>query len=102
MSDSCNVGDPSNPENFYASLKEKLETNHNFPEDYLFKFIILNEEKRITEIYRVFDDMKFTLSTKESKNSKYVSISINAFVLDANHVVSIYKKVGEVEGVMSL
>ena len=102
MSNSCNLGDPKDPENFYSSLKEKLETNHNFPEDYLFKFIILNEEKKITEIYRAFDDMKFTLSSKESKNAKYVSLSISAFVLDAEHVISIYKKVGEIEGVMSL
>lgn len=102
MSNSCNLGDPNNPDHFYASLKEKLETNHNFPEDYLFKFIILNEEKKITEIYRVFDDMKFTLSSKESKNAKYVSLTINAFVLDADQVISIYKKVGEIEGVMSL
>lgn len=102
MSNSCDLGDPENPDHFYASLKEKLEVNHNFPEDYLFKFIITNEEKKITEIYRVFDDIKFTLSTKESKNSKYVSISINAFVLDAAQVISIYKKVGVIEGVMSL
>lgn len=94
--------DHKSPEDFYVSLKKKLEVNHNFPEDYLFKFIILNEEKKITEIYRVFDDIKFTLSTKESKNSKYVSISLNAFVLDAAQVISIYKKVGEIEGVMSL
>ena len=46
--------------------------------------------------------MKFTLSSKESKNAKYVSLSISAFVLDAEHVISIYKKVGEIEGVMSL
>ena len=32
-----------NPEDFYASLKEKLEATHDFPQDYLFKFIIINE-----------------------------------------------------------
>ena len=91
-----------NPDEFYASLKEKLEANRNFPEDYPFKFIIINEEKKITEIYRVFDDMKFTLTTRDSKNAKYTSLSITAFVLDAEHVIEIYKKVGEIEGVMSL
>lgn len=102
MPNSCDVGDPTNPDNFYASLKAKLEVNHNFPEDYLFKFIITNEEKKIMEIYRLFDEMKFTLSTKESKNAKYVSISINAFVLDAEQVTAIYRKAGEIEGIMSL
>ncbi|MDQ0477682.1 MULTISPECIES: DUF493 family protein [Chryseobacterium] len=94
--------DHKSPEDFYISLKEKLEATHNFPEDYQFKFIVLNEEKKITEIYRVFDDMKFTLTTRDSKNAKYTSLSIMAFVLDAEHVISVYKKVGEIEGVMSL
>lgn len=94
--------DHKNPEDFYKSLKEKLEATHNFPEDYQFKFIVTNEEKKITEIYRIFDDMKFTLTTRDSKNAKYTSLTLTAFVLDAEHVISIYKKVGEIEGVMSL
>lgn len=94
--------DHKNPEDFYKSLKDKLEATHNFPEDYQFKFIVANEEKKITEIYRVFDEMKFTLTTRDSKNAKYTSLTLTAFVLDAEHVISIYKKVGEIEGVMSL
>lgn len=91
-----------NPEDFYVSLKEKLSSHHNFPEDYLFKFILLNDESKLTEIYRVFDNVKFTLSSRDSKNSKYTSISINAFVIDADQVIEIYKKVGALEGVMML
>lgn len=94
--------DKKNPEEFYASLKEKLEATHDFPEEYLFKFIITTEEAKLTEIYRVFDDIKFTLTTRDSKNGKYTALSINAFVLDADQVVRIYKKVGEIEGVMML
>ncbi|WHF52001.1 DUF493 family protein [Chryseobacterium gotjawalense] len=94
--------DHKSSEDFYSSLKEKLEATHYFPEDYQFKFIVLNEERKITEIYRVFDDLKFTLTTRDSKNAKYTSLTITAFVLDAEHVISVYKKVGEIEGVMSL
>ncbi len=91
-----------NPDEFYASLKEKLETTHNFPEDYVFKFITNNDELKHTEIYRAFDDTEFTLSSKESKNGKYTSITINAFVLDANQVIRIYKEVGKIQGVIML
>lgn len=94
--------DAQNPDEFYASLKEKLEATHDFPEDYLFKFIITNDEAKLTEIYRVFDQIKFTLTTKESKNGKYTAISINAFVLDAEQVITIYKQVGKIEGVIML
>ena len=87
---------------FYASLKEKLEQTHDFPEDYLYKFIVTNDQSKLTEIYRVFDDIKFTMTNRDSKNGKYTAISINAFVLDADQVIKIYKEVGVIEGVMML
>ncbi len=68
---------------FYASLKINLDKNHNFPEDYLYKFIIVNNQEKLTEIYKVFDGTKNTFSTRESSNGKYISITIQCFVLDA-------------------
>lgn len=97
-----NPEDEKKTEEFYASLQEKLEATHDFPEDYLYKFIVTNDESKLTEIYRVFDDIKFTLNTRDSKNGKYTSISISAFVLDAQQVIKIYKEVGKIPGVMML
>ncbi|MGO4710143.1 DUF493 family protein [Chryseobacterium sp. 2TAF14] len=91
-----------NPEEFYKSLKEKLENNHDFPEDYLFKFIIPTDDAKLTEIYKVFDGIKFTLGNRESKNGKYTACNINAFVLDADQVVRIYKEVAAIENVILL
>ncbi|MGZ5209723.1 MAG: DUF493 family protein [Kaistella sp.] len=91
-----------NPDEFYASLKEKLEATHDFPQDYLFKFIITNQESKHIEIYRVFDEIKYTLTTRDSKNGKYTSLNMNAFVMDADQVIKIYKEVGKIPGVMML
>ena len=87
---------------FYASLKVNLEKNHNFPEDYLYKFIILNNQEKLTEIYKIFDGTKNTFSTRESSNGKYVSITIQCFVLDAEQVIRFYKEVAKIEGVIML
>jgi putative lipoic acid-binding regulatory protein len=87
---------------FYASLKINLEKNHNFPEDYLYKFIIVNNQEKLTEIYKVFDGTKNTFSTRESSNGKYISITIQCFVLDAEHVIRLYKDVAKIEGVIML
>ncbi len=92
----------ADPDEFYLSLKAKLEENHNFPEDYLYKFIFPNDHLKLTELYQVFDKIKYTISTRESKNGKYISASILAFVLDANQVIALYKKVSEIEGVVML
>jgi len=92
-----------NEENeFYASLKINLEKNHNFPEDYLYKFIILNNQEKLTEIYKVFDGTKNTFTTRESSNGKYISCTIQCFVLDADHVIRLYKEVAKIEGVIML
>lgn len=91
-----------NPDEFYKSLKLKLEENHNFPEDYLYKFIFPNDHAKLTELYQIFDSIKYTISTRESKNAKYISASILAFVMDANQVIDLYKKVSEIEGVVML
>ncbi|KQS92131.1 MULTISPECIES: DUF493 family protein [Chryseobacterium] len=92
----------ASPEDFYESLKQKLEDNHDFPEDYLFKFIIPTDQAKLTEIYKVFDGIKFTLGNRESKNGKYTACNINAFVLDADQVVRIYKEVSKIEEVILL
>lgn len=89
-------------EEFYASLKVNLEKNHNFPEDYLFKFIIENNQEKLTEIYKVFDATKNTFTTRESSNGKYISCSILCFVLDANNVINLYQNVAKIEGVIML
>ncbi|KQT18427.1 hypothetical protein ASG31_06805 [Chryseobacterium sp. Leaf404] len=92
----------ASPEDFYESLKQKLEDNHDFPEDYLFKFIIPTDQAKLTEIYKVFDGIKFTLGNRESKNGKYTACNINAFVLDADQVIKIYKEVSKIEEVILL
>ncbi|MBW8360348.1 MAG: DUF493 domain-containing protein [Weeksellaceae bacterium] len=91
-----------NQEEFYESLKLKLDENHNFPEDYLYKFIFPNDNLKLTELYQVFDQIKYTISTRESKNGKYMSATILAFVMDSNQVIDLYKKVGKIEGVVML
>lgn len=91
-----------NPTDFYESLKTKLEENHYFPEDYLYKFIFPNDNLKLTELYQIFDQIKYTISTRESKNGKYISASILAFVMDADQVIELYKKVSEIEGVVML
>lgn len=91
-----------NQDEFYQSLKEKLETEHNFPEEYLFKFIVPADADKITEMLRVFDGLQYTMSNRESSAGNYTSVSIQCFVLDADQVIKIYKEVALIEKVMML
>lgn len=87
---------------FYKNLKLNLEEHHNFPEHYLYKFILPNNDEKLSELYQIFDGLEFSINTKESGKGNYISCSISCFVLDADQVINIYQKVGKIDGVIML
>ncbi len=92
-----------NSEEFYDKLKVQLKETSSWPSVYLYKFIVLTDKSKIVQIHDIFDNMGAVINTKESKNGKYTSVSINVKMSDPEAVISKYKRVGnEVEGVISL
>ncbi|MDR2122739.1 MAG: DUF493 domain-containing protein [Flavobacteriaceae bacterium] len=94
--------DEQNTEVFYARFKEQLDKEHNFPGNYMFKFIILTESKKIAQLHKIFDHSSASFSMKESKNGKYTSVTITVYVTDSTSVVEYYKEVSTIEGVVML
>jgi putative lipoic acid-binding regulatory protein len=92
-----------NPEEFYDKLKFQLEETTTWPSVYLYKFIVFTSKTKIVQIHAIFDDMGAVINTKESKNGKYTSVSINVRMKNPDSVIAKYKRVGkEIEGVISL
>lgn len=90
------------PEDFYKRLKTELEKTEEFPIDFTYKFIIPTDNKTIALIKQIFDDANPKFRFNESKNKKYTSITVVIYAIDADQVISFYKKVGEIEGVIML
>ena len=94
---------PTNSEEFYNNLKEKLQDTSMWPTEYLYKFIIKSDVFKIKLIDGIFDNMGAVIKTKPSKNGNYTSISINVVMKNPDAVIQKYKAVGsQVEGVISL
>jgi len=92
-----------NPEEFYDKLKVQLKETSSWPSVYLYKFIVLTNKSKIVQIHDIFDNMGAVINTKESKNGKYTSVSVNVKMSDPDSVIAKYKHVGkEVDGVISL
>ncbi|RKS53276.1 hypothetical protein BC962_1525 [Gillisia mitskevichiae] len=92
-----------NSEEFYDKLRIQLEDTSAWPSVYLYKFIVLTNKSKIIQIHAIFDNMGAVINTKESKNGKYTSVSVNVKMADPNAVIAKYKRVGkEVDGVISL
>lgn len=97
------MSDTNNPNAFYKKLKSQLEDTSTWPTEYLFKFIVVSDAQKITDLETIFNNMGAVITTKLSKNGKYTSVSINALMKDPDAVILKYKEVAKtIEGVISL
>lgn len=89
-------------DDFYVTFKEKLQEIHTFPTDYLFKFILPSEQSNIAKVHAIFENANTNLSIRDSKNGKYLSITIKVAVSDADDVIIYYRQVAAIDGVVML
>ncbi|WP_299311290.1 DUF493 family protein [uncultured Aquimarina sp.] len=97
------MSDASKSEEFYKKLKVQLADTALWPTAYLYKFIVPTDSDKVSQIEGIFDNLGAVITTKQSKNGKYTSVSINVRMKNPDHVIIKYKEVAEkVEGVISL
>lgn len=87
---------------FYKKLKLSLEETTTFPTDYMYKFIIPASKEKFTSIENVFNNLGAVIKSKSSKTGKYTSLTILVRMKSSNEIITIYKEVSKVEGVISL
>ncbi len=90
-----------NKDDVFKSLHEKLSKDLNWPQVYMFKFIIAAENKKIALVQSKFSD-EAIIQQKESSAGKYVSITVKEVMLNADSVIEKYKEISTIEGVMAL
>jgi putative lipoic acid-binding regulatory protein len=89
-------------EEFYIRLKEELNTTSEWPSEYLYKFIVPTDTKKIEEIANTFDNLGAVITTHQSKNGTYTSVSINVTMNSPEAVIEKYIEVSTIEGIISL
>lgn len=87
---------------FYIKLKGQLEDTTKFPADYMYKFIVPTDGNQLQEVQTIFDNKGAVINTKKSKTGKYISITIVLKLKNADEVISYYKKVEKIKGIISL
>lgn len=92
--------DPNN--DFYGNLRLKLMEVEQFPSLYIFKFIATASEEVATQIKTIFKHPSTKISTKDSKNGKYKSFTVETFITNADEVIAYYKEVSKIEKIIML
>jgi putative lipoic acid-binding regulatory protein len=88
-------------EELFENLREKLNKDKNWPQVYMFKFIIVADNKKIALVESKFSD-EAVIHQKESSGGKYMSITVKEVMLTPDAVIEKYKELSTIEGVMSL
>ena len=90
-------------EEFYKKLKIQLQDTTLWPSEYLYKFIVITDASKIKKLSNLFNNLGAVITTKESKNGKYTSVSINVKLKNPDAVIAKYKEVAKkIEDVISL
>lgn len=85
----------------FDSLRDKLNKDKNWPQVYMFKFIIPAGNQKMAQVEAKFSD-EATIHEKESSGGKYMSITVMEVMLNPDAVIDKYKELSTIEGVMSL
>lgn len=85
----------------FEKLRELLNKENNWPMVYMFKFIVPADNKKIALVESKFSDEAIILH-KESTTGKYFSITVKEVMLNADSIISKYKEMEGIEGLMAL
>lgn len=84
----------------FSNLREQLALQE-WPNVYLFKFIVPNESAIVAQTLALFGELS-EIAFNESKTGKYVSISAKEVMMDADSIIEIYIRASEIKGVIAL
>ena len=87
----------SNP---YDKLKIQLELQE-WPNVYLFKFIVPNVNEKIALATALFDDSA-EINLRASSKGTYMSISAKEMMMDVDSIIEKYNRSSEIEGLVAL
>ncbi len=90
-----------NNERHYISLKDKLDAWFKWPSNYMFKFIVPNDNKLVTLVETWFGP-EAKIRHMNSAQNNYVSISVEVIMPSSESVINIYRKASEVKGLVAL
>jgi putative lipoic acid-binding regulatory protein len=81
-----------------ASFKEKLDSQHQWPGLYVFKFIVPAD--KVPAVKALFPEME--LSERASSKGNYTSVTVKAHMESSDQVITHYIEAKKIEGIISL
>ncbi len=84
----------------YEKLREQLELQE-WPNVFLFKFIVPNTSEKIALASALFDDSA-DLTLRPSSKGTYMSVSAKELMMSVDSIIEKYKSASRIEGLVAL
>jgi putative lipoic acid-binding regulatory protein len=81
------------------NFKNLLDDHHEWPSEYLFKFIVKSPD--LSKLMDILDDHD-QISKRPSKKGNYISVTSLKIVESSNHVMQIYQKTSVISSIVNL
>jgi len=89
--------DPAKGENTLTRLKAALKEHSEWPNVYVFKFIVPKDQ--LNRLLAILDGMP--VSTRESAAGRYIGVTSEVIMETPAEVIAVYEKVVGIEGLLS-
>ena len=89
-------------EDFYNRLENQLLESSDWPNLYMFKFILKSDNKNVIKLKTLFKEIDTEISTKLSSSDKFTSVTIKAKMKSPSLIIKKYKLAAKIEGIISL
>lgn len=78
-----------------------LWAQQKWPGIYFFKFIVPNDKEKLERVKKLFQ-FEEQITYRTSKDIRFIALSCKQEMKNPDEVLAIYRKAGEIEGVISL
>ncbi len=82
-------------------VRSLLWAEQKWPGIYFFKFIVPNDKVKLDQVKKLFQH-EDQISYRTSKDIRYIALSCKQEMKNPDEVLEIYKKAGEIDGVIAL
>lgn len=86
----------------YQKLKVQLEEGFEWPNLYMFKFIIPADNEKLAKVEALFNSEEAQITTRQSSKGNFISVTVKEMMMDPDRVINRYLEAEEIGGVIAL
>ena len=86
----------------YEKLKQQLEEGFEWPQVYMFKFIVPASNKNVADVENLFNTKTARVTTRQSRKGNFVSVTARELMLSPQKVIDRYLQAESIEGLIAL